>query len=450
MSRPREEKATETRLVENLIKHLAKIPRKPGSPRRSAVAIIIRIRPNSVVGPLAGTPTTRDPVEFLKLDWVKSGEAEVLFVRRAANENDRWSGHMAFPGGKADPNETDQHAAERECIEEIGLDLNSAEYTCLGALDDRNVTPAASTKPVLILSPYVYLQLVPVTPPLILLPEEIASIHWIPLSFFLAAARNPSRWRPITFPIARHLLSPSIYSRAIAPTSPSRITSWRRAFHIGLEKSVSAMFGKYRYFGVLLPTAAGEIVTPLATPTTTFPTTTLPSPRKQSSSSQNTPHQSHHSQNAFATHEVAASSQVAPYTGQSTANRLLLWGLTLWMTSDLMDMCSDPADLPTIPLCDLGMPKYSHPDVDWCFGLLARNQSAFGGTVGDSGSGGSGGEGRTLPQRKPAVSVTIRKNMEIYHAIRISVLTALTFRAAIAWLVVKSAKKAISWLKNVR
>ncbi|KAJ3156101.1 hypothetical protein HDU86_004069 [Geranomyces michiganensis] len=342
---------------------------------------------------------------------------------------------MAFPGGKADPHETDQQAAERECIEEIGLDLTSAEYTCLGALDDRNVTPAASTKAVLVLSPYVYLQLVPVTPPLILLPEEIASIHWIPLSFFVAAARHPSRWRPITFPIARHLLSPSIYLRAVTPTSPSRITSWRRAFHIGLEKSISALLGKYRYFGVLLPTTAGEVVTPLATPTTS-----ASSPRQQS----------HHSQHTVATHELPASSQIVPYTGQSTANRLLLWGLTLWMTSDLMDMCSDPADLPALPLCDLGMPKYSHRDVDWCFGILARNQSVFGGTAGDAGGAGVAGvEGRVLPQRKPAVSVTVRKNMEIYHAIRISVLTALTFRAAIAWLLFKNAKKAITWLKTV-
>lgn len=26
--------------------------------------------------------------------------AEVLYIKRARNERDRWSGHMAFPGGK--------------------------------------------------------------------------------------------------------------------------------------------------------------------------------------------------------------------------------------------------------------------------------------------------------------------------------------------------------------
>ncbi|KAI8823142.1 uncharacterized protein EV422DRAFT_487526, partial [Fimicolochytrium jonesii] len=146
------------------------------SPRRAAVAIIIRVRPNSVVGPQHHKNPTRDPLAFLNLEWVQNGEPEILFVRRAVNQRDRWSGHMAFPGGKADPDETEQEAAERETVEEIGLDISTDEFLCLGALDDRDVKPAASAKAVLLLSPFVYLQLSPSTPPLVLLPEEIASI----------------------------------------------------------------------------------------------------------------------------------------------------------------------------------------------------------------------------------------------------------------------------------
>lgn len=50
--------------------------------------------------------------------------AEVLLIRRAEHEQDPWSGHMAFPGGRYDT--SDGHllaTAERETLEELGLDL---------------------------------------------------------------------------------------------------------------------------------------------------------------------------------------------------------------------------------------------------------------------------------------------------------------------------------------
>lgn len=61
---------------------------------------------------------------------------ELLFVRRSINERDTWSGQVAFPGGKrqkldalassADddaPWESPRETAQRETLEEIGLDL---------------------------------------------------------------------------------------------------------------------------------------------------------------------------------------------------------------------------------------------------------------------------------------------------------------------------------------
>ncbi|MBI2353668.1 MAG: CoA pyrophosphatase [Deltaproteobacteria bacterium] len=59
---------------------------------------------------------------------------EMLFIERATHERDPWSGNLAFPGGKVEPGEEPRQAAERETVEEIGLELGSARY--LGRLAD--------------------------------------------------------------------------------------------------------------------------------------------------------------------------------------------------------------------------------------------------------------------------------------------------------------------------
>ncbi len=54
-------------------------------------------------------------------------------IRRAEHPKDPWSGHMAFPGGRRDPQDTDSlGTAIRETQEEIGIDLQRSQ--CLGAL----------------------------------------------------------------------------------------------------------------------------------------------------------------------------------------------------------------------------------------------------------------------------------------------------------------------------
>ncbi len=55
------------------------------------------------------------------------GDLEALFIRRAEHEADPWSGDLAFPGGRIDPIDADgRAAAERETLEEVGLDLSNA------------------------------------------------------------------------------------------------------------------------------------------------------------------------------------------------------------------------------------------------------------------------------------------------------------------------------------
>ncbi len=61
---------------------------------------------------------------------------QALFIRRAQHPQDRWSGHMALPGGRQDPEDDGPRAAaERETLEEVGIDLATGA-ALLGRLDD--------------------------------------------------------------------------------------------------------------------------------------------------------------------------------------------------------------------------------------------------------------------------------------------------------------------------
>lgn len=60
---------------------------------------------------------------------------QILFIERATHPGDPWSGNIAFPGGKVEPDDRDaRHAAERETLEELAIDLSRAAY--LGRLSD--------------------------------------------------------------------------------------------------------------------------------------------------------------------------------------------------------------------------------------------------------------------------------------------------------------------------
>ena len=66
----------------------------------------------------------------------------------------RWSGHVAFPGGKNEADETDQETAIRETMEEIGLDIGSPAFVKVGQLDEREITSTATGRLMMILAPF--------------------------------------------------------------------------------------------------------------------------------------------------------------------------------------------------------------------------------------------------------------------------------------------------------
>ncbi|KAF2861223.1 hypothetical protein K470DRAFT_257139 [Piedraia hortae CBS 480.64] len=153
--------------------------------RRASVAFILRIRPSNAEWPMVGA-TKATLGEFFDQSYVQHGEPEVLFIKRAARKGDKWTSHIALPGGKRDSEDVDdQAAAIRETWEEVGLDLNKYSISC-GNLPQRLVTTHWGKKPLMVLCPYVFLLSSFEIPPLRLQPSEVASTHWVPIRSLLS------------------------------------------------------------------------------------------------------------------------------------------------------------------------------------------------------------------------------------------------------------------------
>lgn len=112
------------------------------------------------------------------------GRPELLFIRRAEHERDPWSGHMGFPGGRAERADASLEATSvRETLEETGLDL-VRDAAKLGDLDE--VRALARGRPVdLVIAPFVFRLLrhgegAP--------SHEVVSLHWIALDRLLDPA----------------------------------------------------------------------------------------------------------------------------------------------------------------------------------------------------------------------------------------------------------------------
>jgi 8-oxo-dGTP pyrophosphatase MutT (NUDIX family) len=124
---------------------------------------------------------TRAAVALVFREGPPGAGLELLFIRRAEHEGDPWSGHMGFPGGRAEPSDaSDDATAARETLEETAIDLG-LDAERLGALDD--LRAMARGRPVdLVIAPRVYrlrrrLDGAP--------SHEVVSLHWLPFDLLL-------------------------------------------------------------------------------------------------------------------------------------------------------------------------------------------------------------------------------------------------------------------------
>jgi 8-oxo-dGTP pyrophosphatase MutT (NUDIX family) len=111
-------------------------------------------------------------------------DLEVGYIRRSVHEHDRWSGQIAFPGGKKDDeDENDMRTALRETLEEIGLNLDVSNYA--GRLDDIQARKQGEVLDFFI-RPFVFYLDHEVTTTLA--PDEVAEFFWVKLQDL----RNPA------------------------------------------------------------------------------------------------------------------------------------------------------------------------------------------------------------------------------------------------------------------
>ena len=136
---------------------------------------------------LAGTHIPdREEHAHAAVALVLAGEAADLslcLILRAEHESDRWSGHVALPGGRVDPIDLNpREAAIRETREEVGLRVERSPY--LGSLGAQPINRDGRPTDML-LSSYVFHlgeALEQLTP-----NAEVAEAFWVPLRHLLDA-----------------------------------------------------------------------------------------------------------------------------------------------------------------------------------------------------------------------------------------------------------------------
>jgi 8-oxo-dGTP pyrophosphatase MutT (NUDIX family) len=134
-------------------------------------------------------PKARKAAVAVLIRLGRSGEPELLFIQRAEYEGDPWSGHVAFPGGRAEKHDASlRDTAIRETREETGIDLTS-HCQLIGKLDDFH--PRTARLPAVVVSPFVFLVDNAPDP---VLSDEVANAFWVPLSIL----QDRSVWRDTT------------------------------------------------------------------------------------------------------------------------------------------------------------------------------------------------------------------------------------------------------------
>jgi len=138
---------------------------------RSSVAFILRFTGHM----------TREDIDLQNWSVFDDGELEILFLRRVNRESDSYSGHLCYPGGHRDRNETDFETVVRETLEEVNLNLIGGDFLYIGRVRDFFM-PGWNDSPDISITTFGFLALNEIE--LKLCTKEISNYFWLPLSYF--------------------------------------------------------------------------------------------------------------------------------------------------------------------------------------------------------------------------------------------------------------------------
>ena len=156
------------------------------------------------------------------------GPAEsVLLIRRTEREDDPWSGHWSFPGGRRDPEDPDLlHTALRELEEECGIRL--ARERMERALP--HTLARRETGTYVLVAPFLFG--VDSELPTVLEPMEAAAALWVPLRDLRDPARHTLRAVPGRPPEMRF---PAIELKGKLPTELMATPLWGFTYRLIMD-----------------------------------------------------------------------------------------------------------------------------------------------------------------------------------------------------------------------
>lgn len=141
-----------------------------------------------------------EPEAAVAIVHAREPEESVLLMRRTERDEDPWSGHWSFPGGRRDPQDEDLvETALRELAEECGVRL---ERACLTS----TLPPASAghrSGHLVLVAPFEFA--VEAVLPTVLDPREAAEVLWIPLNLLRDPGKHglrpaPRRPKEMLFP----------------------------------------------------------------------------------------------------------------------------------------------------------------------------------------------------------------------------------------------------------
>ncbi|GAB6906961.1 NUDIX hydrolase [Desulfosarcina cetonica] len=161
---------------ENLLRHvsanLEQFNRKPFDRKSHAGSELKQAAVAVTLVALQGAPDTSG---ILTDDGVR-GDAAMILTRRSARLR-KHAGQWALPGGQMEAGERPEDTVLRELEEEVGLALDADRI--IGRLDDYDTRSGFTIKPVVVWGGSDF--------SLTANPDEVASIHLIPLAEFMRA-----------------------------------------------------------------------------------------------------------------------------------------------------------------------------------------------------------------------------------------------------------------------